>query len=130
MRLRALLPALLGLALLALLAAAVWKPKSYAEPEPLTIDLHADTGAPENRAVASRTRPVLLRLDLTGLSSLEGYEVEIDDVLGVRVLREQLSVEAGKGNVRVPILPGGTYYVHVMSARGVLLRWYAFRVLH
>jgi hypothetical protein len=123
-----LLPIVVGLLLLMLIVAM--RKRQPEESSPQSVDLHAVQNPPVEPVGVPRGRICILRLEMTGLSAQEGFRVTVDDVLGVPVLNQQLSIDQGRGTVRLLPMPPGKYYVRVMTSQGALLREYAFRVLH
>jgi len=102
------------------ICAAVWsgRPPSIAAPQPFAVQLTAVRGgATGGRAPAGR--PLVLELDLTGLSGGQGLAGEVVDVTGHLTARF-----AVKASTRLRPLPAGSYFVRIYRG-SELLREYA-----
>jgi len=90
-------------------------------PAPFSVELAAVRGAAAGQAPARR--PLLLELDLTGLSDGQPFAGEVVDSAGSRVARFPVAARAA-----LKALPPGNYFVRVYKASGELLREYALTV--
>jgi hypothetical protein len=88
---------------------------------PFAVELAAVRGAAPGPVPAGR--PLLLKLDLTGLSDGQPFAGEVVDASGVRVA--QFSVGAP---VQLKALPPGGYFVRIYRSSRELLREYALTV--
>jgi len=117
-----LFPALV-IAAVVVICAAVWsgRPPSIAAPQPFAVQLTAVRGgATGGRAPAGR--PLVLELDLTGLSGGQGLAGEVVDVTGRLAARF-----AVKTSTRTGPLPAGSYFVRIYRS-SELLREYALTI--
>jgi hypothetical protein len=110
----------MSIAALLLVCAAVWFGRHSGVPAPLpfTVELTAVRGAAPGPAPAGR--PLLLKLDLTGLGDGQPFAGDVVDASGSRVA--QFSVGA---TVLLKALPPGGYFVRIHKTSGELLREYA-----
>jgi len=113
-------PALLAAALV--VCAAVWFSHHFSAPAPMpfAVELAALRGGARGEAPADR--PLLLKLDLTGLADDELLSGEVVDAAGTRVAR--FSAAAPRLQ---PLAPGG-YFVRIYQRSGELLREYSLTV--
>ena len=111
------------IAALLVICAAVWFGHRYATPAPLpfAIQLTAVRGTAPGQAPAGR--PLLLELDLTGLSDGQPFAGEVVDASGRRVAEFPVGAPA-----RVKALAPGGYFVRIDKTSGELLREYALTV--
>jgi len=107
-----------------LVLAAVWSGWRAGVPAPLpfAVQLTALRGAAPGQAPAGR--PLLLQLDLTGLSDARPLAGEVVDGWGARVAEFRVGA-------RVPLraMPAGSYFVRIARTSGELLREYALNIL-
>lgn len=117
-----LVPAFVITALL-VVCAAVWSGRHPGIPAPLpfAVELTAVRGSAPAQAPAGR--PLLLELDLTGLSDVQPLTGQVVDGWGGR--RAEFPVAA---QVRLKALPPGGYFVRIHKTSGELLREYALTV--
>ncbi|HEY9142247.1 MAG TPA: hypothetical protein VIN93_15215 [Bryobacteraceae bacterium] len=111
------------IAALLVVCAAVWfgRRSSVPVPLPFAVELTAVRGAAPGPAPAGR--PLLLELDLTGLSEGRPFAGEVVDASGARVAQFPVGAPA-----RVAALPPGGYFVRIYKSSGELLREYALTV--
>jgi len=111
------------IAALLVVCAAVWfgGHSSVPEPLPFAVELTAVRGAVPGPAPAGR--PLLLELDLTGLSDGQPFAGEVVDASGARVTQFPVAATA-----RLKALPPGGYFVRIYKSSGELLREYALTV--
>ena len=111
------------IAALLLVCAALWSSRRSSMPAPLpfAVELTAVRGAAPGQAPAGR--PLLLDLDLTGLSDGRPFAGEVVDASGSRVAE----FTVGRPALLKPLPPGG-YYVRINNTSGELLREYALTV--
>jgi hypothetical protein len=107
---------------LLIVCAAVWSGHRSSAPAavPFTIELTAVRGAAPGRAPAGR--PLLLELDMTGLSD-GPFAGEVVDASGGRVAQFPVDTPA-----RVKALASGGYYVRIYRSSGELLREFALTI--
>ncbi len=125
LRLPRLVSALAGMAVL-IATAGLWfgRRDTTGETLPFAVNLQATRGAAiEARAPAGR--PLLLRLDLTGLPVWSSYRLEMVDRFGKRIWQATVPVQP----LKVPKTSPGIYLVRVYSPSGDLLREYGLEVL-
>jgi hypothetical protein len=108
---------------LLVVCAAVWSGHRSSAPPPLpfTIELTAVRGAAPGRAPAGR--PLLLELDMTGLSDGQPFAGEVVNASGGRVAQFPVGTPA-----RLKALASGGYYVRIYKSSGELLREFALTV--
>jgi anti-sigma factor RsiW len=111
------------IAALLVVCAVVWfgRHSSVPAPPPLAVELTAVRGAAPGQAPAGR--PLLLELDLTGLSNGQPFAGEVVDASGARVAQFPVGAPA-----RLEALPPGGYFVRIYKSSGELLREYALTV--
>ena|ERR1017187_6241999 len=111
------------IAALLLVCAAVWfsRHSSVPAPLPFAVELTAVRGAAPGQVPAGR--PLLLELDLTGLSDGHPFAGEVVDASGARVAEFPVSA-----SVRLQALPPGSYFVRIYNSSAELLREYALTV--
>jgi hypothetical protein len=111
------------IAALLVVCAAVWsgRQSSMSAPLPFAVELTAVRGAAPAPAPAGR--PLLLELDLTGLSDGRPFAGEVVDASGSRVAEFPVGATA----LLKALLPGG-YFVRIHKSSGELLREYALTV--
>lgn len=133
---RSLLSSLLGwpplwVAAPALAMLAIWFGPSLRSPdlEARHVHLAAVRGSEETLARVPTGTPLALRIDFSGLPSLETYLVEMVDASGRSVTRQPVRRQDVAAAVRFPGVPQGTYWVriHEGPARGELLREFGLR---
>jgi hypothetical protein len=121
-----LIPAFAALAFITI--AAVTLPLMYrGAPAPVEVTLQTMRG-PANQATAPAHRPLLLKLDLTGLAPSPSYRVEMVDRSGYRVWRGGFPSLGATGSVPVPAQKGGAYFVRVTLPSGETLREYSLQL--
>jgi len=86
-------------------------------PSPVAIELTAVRGAAPGQAPAGR--PLLLKLDLTGLNDGQPFAGEVVDAAGKRVAQFPLNAP------RLKALTAGSYFVRIYTSSGNLLREYS-----
>jgi hypothetical protein len=103
--------------------AAVWfgRHSSVHAPLPFAVELTSVRGAVQGPAPAGR--PLLLKLDLTGLSDGQPFAGEVVDASGSRVAKFPIGAPA-----LMKPLPSGGYFVRIYTASGELIREYALTV--
>ena len=110
------------LAAVLVVSGAVWFSHRYSAPapSPFVVELTAVRGAAPGQAPAGR--PLLLKLDLTGLNDGQPFAVEVVDAAGSRV------TQFPAGAPRLNALAAGSYFVRIYTSSGNLLREYALSV--
>jgi hypothetical protein len=110
------------IAALLVVCAAVWfGHRSRVPALPFAVELTAVRGAAPGPVPAGR--PLLLELDLTGLSEGRPFAGEVVDAAGSRVAEFPVGAPA-----RLKALPPGGYFVRICKSSGELLREYALTV--
>jgi hypothetical protein len=115
--------AALSIAALVLIGVAVWvgHHSNVGAAAPFAVELTAVRGAAPGPVPAGR--PLLLELDLTGLSDGQPFAGEVVDAAGNRVARFPVGAPA-----RLRSLAPGGYFVRIYKNSGELLREYALTV--
>jgi hypothetical protein len=93
------------------------------------VNLEATRG-PGIDARAPAGRPLVLNLDLSGLSALPSYRVETVDRLGKVVWQGSVAPQDSKAAASLPGVSPGVYFVRVYTPSGELLREYGLDVQH
>ncbi|MFY9728673.1 MAG: hypothetical protein WB579_01660 [Bryobacteraceae bacterium] len=111
------------IAALLVVCAALWSGRRSSMPAPLpfALELTAVRGAAPGQAPAGR--PLLLDLDLTGLSDGQPFTGEVVDASGSQVAEFPVGPPA-----LLKALSPGSYFVRVNKSSGELLREYALTV--
>jgi len=122
-----LIPAFAALAFLAIAAVTLPLIGRHPPTEPFAVSLQTMRGA-ENQAEAPSRQPLLLKLDLTGLTELNVYRVEIVDQSGHRVWQGELQSLGATGSMTVPAQKRGSYFVRVSLPSGQALREYGLQL--
>ncbi len=121
-----LIPAFAALALLTI--AAVLIPVARHNPAaPFAVSLQTMRG-PSDLPLAPTRRPLLLELDLTGLTPSPSYGIEVVDRSGDRVWQSAFNSRGSTAAVAVPPQNHGIYFVRVALPSGETLREYGLEV--
>jgi len=121
-----LVPALAAVALLLVVVGRYSSVADFGARPPFALSLEATRGA-ANAAWAPADTRLLIRLDLAGLSGLNGYRLEMVNDSGVTVWHDTTAVHDAQVECRIPPSRAGVYFIRVYSPDGVLLREFGLR---
>ena len=87
---------------------------------PAAVTLEALRGSAIGKAPAAR--PLIIRLDVTGLPQQKAYRLEAVDAAGNPVWKGEAAVEGLAAKASLPALGPGEYYLRIYEASGKLVR--------